>query len=545
MCSSTTTTERSLPEKSETEKRLDGKALELLDTYMETQGYDVNEKVVSEYKNPDKVASLETQLSDLDTQIAAAEEAGPSPYGQKIGQAKKISNLDNLKNKRNQINSQLENEKTNATTSYEYSYDLNEVGLEKKRQSDQALEYQGKAQEAFFETYKKFAIDKDYSITEDQRQLIDAQMEGIRGPVTDMLNEIEAQYEQTGQSMGVALDEYITEIQETGLSAGAALSSMEDRIKTNKEGLLKGISAEEDALNKTGKSVRAALQGVRDEINNTGDIARDTLEDTFQLKSMLIDRKMTDMYDQQRKAVAEKASRLGRSPTDPRFQLEMQQQLAKNIETAQLQLAVEEMSMLSGLEERTGQRREQLGMTEAGFEETQGRGGESIEGKRTGVEAATGEQLLGTDAERAALQERTGQRMEGAQAQKMAIAERTGAGKEAVAGQKAALEEGLQKYGVDQENLYGVGIPASQIGLGMDVAGYQQALQAQGAANIGSGMTATSGLASGYQAERMAQPTTTTTEKGSIGGAIFGGLGALAGGAGSILGGIGSLGGTK
>jgi len=86
-----------------------------------------------------------------------------------------------------------------------------------------------------------------------------------------------------------------------------------------------------------------------------------------------------------------------------------------------------------------------------------------------------------------------------------------------------------------------MGIPASQIGIGMDVASFTNALKQQGIANAGTMLNAPMGTASLLSQEAMAQPTTTTTKEGSLGGAILGGIGTLAGGAGSIMGGIGSM----
>jgi hypothetical protein len=534
--SSETTTKTELPPKTESEKKLDAQIADvLLPTYMEDLGYDIKETTKTSYDNPDKVAGLETRKDLLEKDIAEFEASG------KLDDA---GELRRMRQEMRAIEDDLSKEYENATTDIGYDYELNERGQKLEAEKAAQLDRESQASEMFFDTYKKFASG-DYSITPEQEQLIQESMGNIRGPVMEMLNEIEKQYEATGKSMGQALDEYSDEISKTGLSVEAALSTVEDRINNTKDGVTAGLDAEEVRLGETGQSVFAALQGVRKEIDATGQETRDVLEDTFKMKSVMIDNKMRDAYDQQRKETANRAATLGRSPMDPRFQLEMMEDLNKKIGDAQLQLSIEESSALAGLTERTGQRREALASQEAAFTEAQGRRGEEQGRARTMAEESAGlrqEQVAG---ERAALAERTGQRQEGVEAQRVGVAERTGAGREAVAGQRAAVEEGTQQFGADLRQQYGVGIPASQIGLGMDVAGYGQAIRQQGLANTAGAVGVVGGEASKMQAERMAQPTHTTTQSGSTFGAITGALGGLASGAGGILTGMGGLTGTK
>jgi len=529
MGSSTTVSKTELPEKTETEKEMDAKILAIFDSYMDESGYDVEQNLKTVYENPERVSSLDGRISDLESKIVDAQAKGLNQ-----------NQINDFTKQKDSLQKELDKEKEKFTTEYDYDYVLNDTGKKIQDIREKSLDYQAEAQEMFHETFKKFA-GGDYSITVEQELLIQDQIGLMKDPIMAVLDEVQKQYETTGTNMGVALNEYMTAITDTGLSVEAALSTVEDRIKNTKEGVSAGIGEEEKRIGETGLSVKAALTGVRDEIKQTGDETRSALEDTFKLKRLLIEKDMKDLYDQQRVATAEKASRLGRSPTDPRFQLEMQNNLQKNIERAQLQLSIEESGALAGLVERTGQRREQLGLTEAQLEETTGQRLETAARQRTAAEEAAGlreEQIAG---ERAGLAERTGQRTEAATAEKMRIAERTGAGLEQTALQKAGVEESVQQMGQGMRSQFGVGLPASQIGLGIDVAGYNQAIRQQQLANTQSAIGTGQAVAQPYQAERMAQPTTTTKTTPSIGGMILGGIGTLTGGAGSIFKGMGGL----
>ena len=543
--SSTTTQKTELPEKTLAEQKLDAQMADvLLPAYLDELGYDLKETVNTVYDNPALVTQLEGQLNEKNSRITELEASGTGAIGTFEAQSGMGSpdakELHQLKIERDRLMTQLDTEKESAKTEVGYDYELNERGQALEVERGKQLGREAEASEMFFNTYKKFASG-DYSITDSQKQLIEDQLGAIRDPVTAMLNEVSAEYERTGTSMGAALDNYMGEIKKTGLSVEAALSAVEDRIKNTNEGVMAGISEEEKRLADTGQSVFAALKGVGVEIANTGDETRAVLEDTFKMKSMLVEKNMRDTYEKQRQATATKAASIGRSPMDPRFQIEMMTALNEQIDFAQLKMSVEESSALAGLTERTGQRQEVLKQQEAQFTETQGRRSEEEARLRTQADESAGLRQEQAAGERAALAERTGQRQEGVMGQRVGVAERTGAGKEAVAGQKASLEESTQKYGADLRQQYGVGIPASQIGLGMDVAGYGQAVRQQGLANAQGAIGTVGGVAGTMQQERMAQPTKTTTDSGSVFGTIMGTLGGLAGAAGGVAGGIGGL----
>jgi len=318
--------------------------------------------------------------------------------------------------------------------------------------------------------------------------------------------------------MNEALDEYVNEIKATGLSVAAAISTVEDRIKVTKESTLAGIGEEERRLSETGQSTLAALKGVRAEIEKTGGDTKKMYEDTFALKTTLMHNDMKDMYDAQMTKSANQAAKLGRSPFDPQFMLQSQIALSKEITRSGLQLAIEESSALAGLTERTGQRLESLGMTEAQLTETLGMRSEALGAKRTAVEAEAGKSMEQAGAARVGLAETQGAKMEGVAQQRVGIEERTGAVAEDVARQKAAVTESTATMGSNLAQQGAIGIPSSMVGLGINVGQYTGALGQQTQSNLGTATQLANQTAAGYPTDS----TTTTTEQGSPLGTILG-----------------------
>lgn len=527
MYSSTTKQETKIPEKTEDEKALDAMMIDvILPSYMESIGYSMKRNDTVTYKNPEKVKSLEAQRDSLNSQISSAKSSG--------------KDASKLQSELSQIESQLDTEYANKTTDVSYDYELNETGQMMKEINEKAVNYQSESMDIFMDTYRKFSSG-DYSITDAQKELINTQLGTVRDAVFAMFDEAEKTADETGVSINEAIDNYANEINKTGLSVGAALGAIEDRIKLNKEGLLAGISEEEKRVGDTGLAVKSALQGVMDEINKTGEQTKALYEDLFETKKILVENQMKDVYDQNQRKVADRAALLGRSPMDPQFQNELLDNLQKNIKTAQLELSAQESEALAGLEERTGQRREQLKMQMAAFEESQGGKMEQLGAKRTEVENQTGQQLTDVAGQKAQLAQRQGEALEGAAASRADVASQVGQAKQNIALSKAGLETELQQTGMNLAQQYGVGIPASQIGLGIDIAGFGQATQAQQAAIQSGALGSTNAISSRMLQERMAQPTTTTTQNPGFGNVLTGLIGAGLSGAGALMGGIGAM----
>lgn len=145
--------------------------------------------------------------------------------------------------------------------------------------------------------------------------------------------------------------------------------------------------------------------------------------------------------------------------------------------------------------------------------------------------------------------ERTGAGLEGTDNMRLGIAERTGQGMEGIAGQRVgyaaqaaemrgALETNLAGKEADIRSNLAYGLPPQQVGMGMDVANFQNAINQQRLQNIQAGYSMPMNTYGTMARERFAQPTTTTTQTPSIASGITGFIGAAMGGVGAA----GSLG---
>ena len=494
-----TTTSTTLPEMSPEEQALQAMGMGMIDQYMSDAGYDLTP--TETYKNPDLVASLQAEKQQVEDKMNQIRANIGKPGMPQTGNPQ--FQLMDLQRNQSNIQRQLDEELQNKETTYDVQ--LNAYGQQVQALKEKSIKYQDEITDKYMENARKF-LSGDYSITAAQKQQIEDSMSTIRTPVFKLLDEVKSSYEDTGKSMTEALGEYMKEINKTGLSFSAAMNAVDDDIDI------------------TGANVKNALANVNTEIDKWGTAAKTAMEDSFAIRKILAARDMEDYYKQNKMETANKAAALGRSPMDPQFVEEFNDRMARKIETVQLQMAETEAIARSGLAERIGMSKENLGYQMAGAEQ------------QTGAMSAEAKMA------RASGQEQIGQRKEGATAQGIGIAERTGAGAEAVAGQKANIEQGLQETGQNLRWQQGMQLPAQAAGLGIDVAGYQQAVQQQSLANTASAMSAPMGQQQMMLSERMAQPTTTVTQSPSIAGAVMGTIGTLAGAAGSIAGGASKLG---
>lgn len=529
------TQETKLPEATPEERQLQQMSLGMLDAYMTDAGYEMTPTTA--YKNPERVADLEAQRDRLQTQIDTAGAQAPTTTG--MGAMVPALSTVGLQGQLDEINRQINEEKAQTTTTYEAV--LNDVGIQRQRMMKQALDYQEELAPMIMKKVRDF-INGDYAITDAQKAEIETSMAAIRDPVFKLLDEVSAEAEKTETKVGEKLNEYTQAIRDTGLSVGAALDAISARVDDTSRGITAGIGEEEKRIGGTGASIKAAIQGVQGEIDKGGTAARTALEQSFAIHTVLAQRGMEDFYKTQRQAMADQAATLGRSPMDPQFQTELQNQMLRKMETVGLEMAEREALGRAGLEERIGAQKAEaarLGVAEA---ERTGGAMEAAARERTGEAERTGAAKEALAAEEASLAERLGLRLEDVARLRAEQTQRTGGIREQIAGQKATTEAGLQETGQNLRWQMGLGIPAQAVGLGMDVGQYQSAVRAQELATTGAAMQAGLPQQQMMLQERMAQPTTTQTTSGSPFGAFLGFLGAGAGAAGSVMGGVGSMG---
>ncbi len=292
-------------------------------------------------------------------------------------------------------------------------------------------ETQRQNQQLFLEKTQKF-LRGDFSVTEEQRALIEKNLKPQRLALNKMYDEME---ELTDENVQNVMDKYKTAAAEVDMGFAEVLSAMGEQIDQGEEDL-------NVALERTIKTRQEIMKmGIEDA---TGEIT---------------------------KKVAGNAAAMGRDPSDPAYQQQVQQSVAREIQRGELALGEMEAQAKLGIVGQAGERR--LGLAGQRLSMAQERGRERL-GLETGLERERSQRMLG-------------------------IAEARG-----------TQLTGLEREAARLRFQVGGGMAPSQLQAGAGSIQLQQALQQQRMANLG-GMGQAQGGFMGRQTQlRMAQPTTTT-----------------------------------
>lgn len=299
------------------------------------------------------------------------------------------------------------------------------------------------------------------AIAQQEKELATSlEQEGMKDEITKKFMENTLKYVSGDFSINDKQKEQIAEI----FAPHKALIEKSFGTDMSFEDVNKVVSDFEKGANESGLGLDAAVGAVGAQILRTGKSMEDALKDTISTHQKLLDMNIQDTTGEMTRKVNEQAAAMGRDPTDPEFQNEIQQTVSREIARGQAELG--------------------------------------------GMEAQA----------------------------KIGIKERTGAGLEDVTRQRAAQQMGVQEAATNLRMQAASGSIPSQVGLGMNVAQFQDALTQQRFANMGQVPT---NLASMYRQERLAGGTTTSKQKGSPLSMLLG----LGSAAGSIYGGISQAGG--
>ncbi len=246
-----------------------------------------------------------------------------------------------------------------------------------------------------------------------------------------------------------------------------------------------GIDRLKSEITSTGMKVGEALDAIGAQID-TGKVELETaLTNTIQARQKVIEAGINDYSNSVTKSIAATAAKLGRTPSDPEFMMQAQSQIVKEIKNAGLDLAALEAEQKLGIVAQANAEKSQLGYARASLASETG-------GKLENAEAT---RLQGL----AQNQQDYGNTL-------LASEEAKGKNTLGVLDQKSAAKMGLA-----------VDVPLQSIGIGTQSSSLAEALRSQSASNVSSVAGATSTEASKLQAERMAQPTTTTTQSYGLG----------------------------
>lgn len=458
----------------------------ILPAYMNEAGFEVSKSTVP-WEQTDQAKEFASKRSALEKRIADtqanAQAGGKTPY--EIANSRQTfgNDLFGLNSEMDRLN----REEAEAKSKYKpgVSYTSRKKGGEyseavRTKYGENSPEYKAavaKEQEdnikaaqdrdaltkKVLEKTQKF-LNGDYSITESDKAFIEDVLAPMKNSYNMAADYLTSQADQSKEGISKAIDQFRSEVEKTGLAMSDAIGVLEDRV------------------NKTGMNMKQALQ--------------EEMDLTRQLTKMGLE----DFTRDQRLAISQQASNLGRSPSDPEFQKELQGIVNKEIEKVNLETGRYAAQQRMGIEQRTG----------AGLEDAAK--------LRLGVA------------------ERTGTGKEQAAQMGLGLAERDAGLREEAARMRGqgAIQAG--QMGSNLRYSLGIGMLPEQIQMGMGVDQYQQQLLQQRMAQIGGAMNAPMGIYDTMSKERFAQPTTTTKKSGGIGSIIGGILGTGLSAAGTFYG---------
>jgi hypothetical protein len=493
MGSTKETTRVEYPEATAQEREFEQMKIDVLPSVMRQYGIEVTPKKKDLNADPEytrmsrDIANLQAQEAQLNAQTVGG---GGQKLNSKYNQ--QINNVAQLSNERSKIQKKISDlqekqskyaEEHSGDTTFDtreiYSTETEMIG---ERYGFESPEYKSavgkfREEEAGLEKKDRELNSKivdmgikiasgDYSITPEQQSYV----ANLFAPMRESLISLR--------------DSTIAEAEKTGKSVNALYDDFDDQVARNK------------------LSIAGAINAVTDQVKLTGLDMTKALENSIETNKALLKMGIEDTALEITKQVARNAASIGRTASDPEFQSQIQQQVAREVSRGTLNLAALESEGKVRISERTGMALE-----------------EALQ-QQVALEASTGEKLEQSKLGRAETAEKTGLKREAA-----------------VQGYGAANVNLEQELANLRYNL-GTGQIANQIGTGINVAQYREALDAQNAANAQGALGTATGMEQQYQQYRLAQPITTKKTSQSLGGTILGGILGTASAAGSIYGGV-------
>ncbi len=493
-CSSSQTSQTTIPEPTEEELALLGLSNSMMQAYMQASGFDVT-TTQTNFEDSDQGRSfanqrqqLQAQIDDLNNRIAEVSSGGGGGDG--VGKAAgrmgrgnydAVNQYNNSKNGLYAQMNQLDEKEQEARAGYKP-----EINYTTREKADFATEEIRKKFGADSQEYKD-AYDK-YVEGKVKTEKTDNDIKGLLAEKTKKL--LSGDY---GLNSGEQrfMDQILGPMKQAGLNAISYIES----AQTSDEGIGKALTSFADQIKKTGMDMGDAVLALENRVRETGVDMNRALDEEVATTKELNRMGIEDYTSSQRRQISSQAALLGRSPTDPEFQNQLQDLATRAITQSNLQV------------------------------------GAMAADKRIGIASQTGQGLENAQNIRLGIAERTGQGLEGVAQARVGYADEA-------AHMRGGLETNLAgQEGSIRSNL-AYGLPPQQVGMGMDVANFQNALNQQRLQNIQSGYSMPMNTYNTMSRERMAQPSTTQTSTPSIASGITGLIGAGMSGVGAA----GSLG---
>lgn len=466
MCSSTSTQQTTIPPPTPEELALLELAGKSMQTYMDEAGYEITRSEIP-FEQTEQGQNFAARRRRIQERIDAerSQPAQQSRGGRTLGGAGVLT--PKFGSSAEAEMAALDREENEARKNYKpevnYSEPRRKADLEteeiRRRYGADSPQYR-----AAYEAYQQREIAKEKSEQNIDRLILDRTQKLLKGDYS--LNEGEQQF----------LDQLLGPMKQAALNAVGYIES----AQTKDQGIGLALENFGKQIQQTKMNMGDALIALEDRVKQTGQDMTQALDDEIEISRQLTQMGLEDFTSQQRLAISNQAAALGRSPSDPKFQLDLQSVVNREIERTGLEFGRFAASERRDIAERTGAGLEDAQRLRLGIEERTGAGMEGIAQARVGY------------AEEAA-------RMRGQS--EMALAENAG----------------------NIRSNLAYGLPPQMVGLGTQVGGYQQAIEQQRLNNLAQGgYQMPVGLYGTRAQERYLQPTTTTRTSQSVGSILSG-----------------------
>jgi hypothetical protein len=489
-CSSSQTSQTTIPEPTPEERALLGLSNTMMQAYLESSGFEVT-RTQQSFEDSDEGKSfanqrqqLQQQIDDLNSRISeASSQTTSGGPGKAVGRGDydAISQLNNGKNGLYAQMNQLEEKEREARA--EFKPAINYATREKADfETEEIRKKFGADSPQYREAYERYSQNKINT------EKTDNDIKSLLAQKTKKL--LSGDY---GLNAGeqAFMDELLGPMKEAGLNAINYIES----AQTSDQGIGKALTAFADQIKQTGMDMGDAVLALENRVRQTGVDMNTALDEEVATTRELNRMGVEDYTSAQRRQISSQAALLGRSPTDPEFQNQLQDLATRAITQSNLQV------------------------------------GAMAADKRIGIASQTGQGLENAQNIRLGIAERTGQGLEGVAQARVGYADEA-------AHMKGQLDTSLAGQESSIRSNLAYGLPPQQVGMGMDVANFQNALNQQRLQNIQTGYSLPMNTYNTAARERMAQPTTTQTSTPSVAGTITGMIGAGMSGVGAA----GSLG---
>ena len=307
-----------------------------------------------------------------------------------------------------------------------------------KKEVIETEEENQKLEKTYREKSLKF-LNGDFSINEQQRDLIQANMAPQRAALEKMYSEMDARSKEGFAAEQEVLDQFYGKIGETGIPADAALSAVGNQLLQSGGEMGKGLASLDQAFTNVIETNRQLLKmGIEDA---TGEITKN---------------------------VSAQAASMGRDPSDPAYQLEMKQLVSREIQRGQLGLTQMEAQGRMGIQEQAL----------------------ALRGQEMGLRAD--------------------------------LASRRGVTGTQIAQGRGAGSLGMEESATNLRYQLGGFMTPQQVGTGMNISQFQEALKQQQIQNIGTGMQFPLSGASGLAQLRYSAASKTATSTDPLSETVMG-----------------------